>query len=131
VVGRLATRIAKDILNGEEVIVVNAEKAVLAGNPKFKEKFYLQRVRRGDIKHGPFFPKQPDAIFRRAVRGMLPWHKPRGRKAYKKLKVYAGVPEELKDKKFEKVEEADANKLKCKFISLGELSIRIGGKKRW
>jgi ribosomal protein uL13 len=131
VVGRLATAIAKDLLNGEKVVVVNTEKAVLSGSPRFKKQFYLQRIQRGDVKHGPFFPKQPDAIFRRAVRGMLPWYKSKGREAFKGLKVYLGVPEEFKDEKFEKVAEADVSKLKCKCISLGELSLEIGGKKRW
>ncbi len=131
IVGRLATAIAKDLLKGENVVVVNAEKAVLSGSPKFKKEFYLQRIQRGSPKHGPFFPKQADGIFRRAVRGMLPWHKPKGREAFKRLKVYVGVPEEFKNKKFEKVASADAKRLKCKYITLGELSLEIGGKKRW
>jgi large subunit ribosomal protein L13 len=131
IVGRLATVIAKELLKGEKVVVVNAEKAVLSGDPKFKKEFYLQRIQRGGPKHGPFFPRQPDGIFRRAVRGMLPWHKPKGREAFKRLKVYIGVPEEFKNKKFEKVADADASKLKCKYITLGELSLEIGGKKRW
>jgi large subunit ribosomal protein L13 len=131
IVGRLATVIAKELLKGEKVVVVNAEKAVLSGDPKFKKEFYLQRIQRGDPKHGPFFPRQPDGIFRRAVRGMLPWHKPKGREAFKRLKVYIGVPEEFKNKKFEKVADADASKLKCKYITLGELSLEIDGKKRW
>lgn len=130
ILGRLATVIAKELLSGERVVVVNSEKAVLSGNDKFKKQFYLQRIQRGDVKHGPFFPKQPDRIFRRAVRGMLPWHKPKGREAFRRLKVYLGVPEELKGKKFEKVEGADVGKLRCKYISLGELSVDIGGKKR-
>jgi large subunit ribosomal protein L13 len=83
------------------------------------------------VKHGPFFPKTPDGIFRRAVRGMLPWHKEKGRKAYKNLRVFIGLPEEFKGKEIKKVEEADASKLKTKFISLGELSLSIGAKKRW
>jgi large subunit ribosomal protein L13 len=131
IVGRLATTIAKDLLKGEDVVVVNAEKAVLSGSPRFKKEFYLQRIQRGSAKHGPFFPKPPDAIFRRAVRGMLPWDKPKGRKAFKRLKVYLGLPEEFKNKKLERVANADASKLKCKYITLGELSLGIGGKKRW
>lgn len=131
ILGRLATQIAKDLLRGEIVAVVNTEKAVLSGDPKFKKQFYLERINRGSGKHGPFFPKQPEAIFRRAVRGMLPWHKPKGREAFKRLRVYLGLPEEFKNKKLEKVAGADASKLKCKYITLGELSLEIGGKKRW
>jgi large subunit ribosomal protein L13 len=131
ILGRLASRIAKDLLNGEKVYVVNAEKAVLSGNPKKKKEFYLERIRRGDPIKGPFFPRYPDAIFRRTVRGMIPWHKPKGREAYKRLKVFIGVPEELKNKTMKKFKDADASKLKTKYITLGELSVILGAKKRW
>jgi len=131
ILGRLSSVIAKNLLEGEEVIVVNCEKAVLSGNPKSKLEEYREKVQRGDPHKGPFFPRQPDGIFRRTVRGMLPWHKPKGKSAFKRLKVFIGVPEELKDKKFEKSKEADASKLKVKYITLGELSLRLGGKKRW
>jgi len=131
VLGRLCTTIAKKLLEGEKIVVVNVEKAVISGNPKEKIKTYLQKIHRGDPIHGPFFPKQPDKIFQRTVRGMLPRYKPSGRKAYKNLKVFIGVPEELKDKKFEKVKSADVRKLKCKYIKLGDLSLALGSKRRW
>lgn len=131
ILGRLASIIAKKLLEGEEVIVVNCEKAVISGDPQMKIKEYLAKRARGDPIHGPFFPKRPDNIFRRTVRGMLPWKKAKGREAFRRLKVFIGVPEELKDKKFEKVKEADASKLKTKFISLGEISIALGAKKIW
>lgn len=131
ILGRLASVIAKQLLNGEKVFVVNCEKAVLSGRPKSKIDFYLKRRKIGDPLHGPFFPRQPDEIFRRTVRGMLPWHKPKGREAYKNLKVFIGIPEELKNKNFEKVENANASKLKTKYITLEELSIALGAKKTW
>jgi len=131
ILGRLSTIIAKQLLKGEKVFVVNCEKSVISGNPKYTMEQYLQKIQRGDVKHGPFFPKQPDGIFRRTVRGMLPWHRPKGRKAFKNLKVFISIPEKLKDKKFEKDKRADASKLKCKYISLGELSIALGAKRRW
>jgi large subunit ribosomal protein L13 len=131
ILGRLSSVIAKQLLQGEKIFVVNVEKSVIAGNPKYTIKKYLQKIHRGDPKHGPFFPKQPDGIFRRTVRGMLPWDRTKGRKAYKNLKVFIGLPEEFKNKKLEKVKVADVNKLKCKYISLGELSIALGAKKRW
>ncbi|MEM5870000.1 MAG: 50S ribosomal protein L13 [Candidatus Aenigmatarchaeota archaeon] len=131
ILGRLCSRIAKDLLNGEKVFVVNCEKAVVSGNPQYIQKRYLEKIWRGDVKHGPFFPKTPDGIFRRTVRGMLPWHKAKGRKAYKNLKVFIGLPEEFKNKELKKVKEADASKLKTKFMSLEEISLAIGAKKRW
>ncbi|MEM5854832.1 MAG: 50S ribosomal protein L13 [Candidatus Aenigmatarchaeota archaeon] len=131
ILGRLCSRIAKDLLNGEKVFVVNCEKAVVSGNPKYIVKKYLEKIWRGDVKHGPFFPKTPDGIFRRTVRGMLPWKKAKGRKVYKNLKVFVGLPEEFRNKEFKKIEEADASKLKTKFLTLEQISLAIGAKKRW
>jgi len=131
IVGRLATYVAKDLLNGEQVVIVNAEKAVLSGNPKMKFREFKQKRDRGDPKKGPFYPKYPDLMLRRIIRGMLPWHKDKGRKAYRRLKVYIGEPEEFKNKEKIRIEEADASKLKCKYITLGDLSIMLGAEKRW
>lgn len=131
IVGRMATTIAKDLLNGEKVVVVNCEKSVLAGKAKFKEKFYGDRVKRGNPAHGPYFPRQPDGIFRRAVRGMLPWQKSNGRKAYRNLDVFIGVPSGVKKDSMQKINVADAGRLKIKYVKLGDLSEMIGAKKRW
>lgn len=131
ILGRLASVVAKQLLKGEQVFVVNAERTLLLGSPKFTINAYRVRVQRGDPLHGPFFPKIPSLIFRRTVRGMLPRHKPRGRKAFKNLKVFTGIPEELKDKKFIRVKNADGTGLKTKCITLGSLSVALGAKKRW
>jgi len=133
ILGRLCSIIAKELLKGEEVVVVNCEKAILAGNPKSRIEQYLQRIHTGDPLKGPFFPRYPDEIFRRAIRGMLPWKKEKGRKAFKRLKVFIGLPKEYEGKKFEeiKIKGIDKSKLKCKYITLEELSLAIGAKKRW
>jgi len=131
ILGRICTFIAKDLLKGEDVVVINTEKSVLSGNPRWKKEHYQVKIKRGDPKKGPFFPKYPDDIFRRTVRGMLPWHQAKGRKAFKKLKVFIGIPEEHKNKQAEKMQVADANKLKTTYITLGDLSTSIGAKKRW
>jgi large subunit ribosomal protein L13 len=131
ILGRLSSVIAKQLLKGEKIFVVNAEKAIISGDPKHTIERYMKKIQRGDPKHGPFFPKQPNRIFRRTVRGMLPWDRAKGRKAYKNLRVFIGLPEEFKNKKLKKVKDADASKLKCKYISLGDLSIALGAKKRW
>ena len=131
ILGRMSTVIAKELLKGEKVVVVNCEKSVISGNPKYKSAFYLNRVHRGDVKHGPFFPKTPDGIFRRSVRGMLPWHQVKGRNAFKNIRLFIGLPEQFKNKTLEKVELADAGKLKSRYITLENLSISIGAKKRW
>ncbi len=131
ILGRMCTFVARDLLKGEDIVVVNAEKAVLSGNPVWKTKHYQQKIDRGDPHKGPFFPKYPDDILRRTVRGMLPWHKTSGRNAFKKLKVFTGIPEEFKNKQGEKIKSADASKLKTTYMTLGQLSMNIGAKKRW
>jgi large subunit ribosomal protein L13 len=131
IAGRLASYVAKELLNGEQVVIVNAEKAVLSGNPKMKFREFKQKIDRGDPKKGPFYPRYPDLMLRRIVRGMLPWHKDKGRKAYRRLKVYIGEPEEFKNKEKIRIEEADTSKLKCKYITLGDLSVMLGAEKRW
>ena len=131
ILGRLSTSIAKDLLKGENVSVTNCEKAVISGNPQVTKKQYLERIQRGDPYHGPFYPKTPKGIVRRTIRGMLPYKKPKGREAFRRLRVYVGIPDELKDKESIRIEEADVNKLRCKHISVGDLSVWLGCKKRW
>ena len=131
ILGRFATRIAKELLKGENVGIVNCERAVISGDPKVTEKHYLERRQRGDPIHGPFYPRTPDGIVRRTIRGMLPSYKPRGRDAFRRLRVYVGIPDELKNEKSIKIKEFDVNKLKCKSICVGDLSIALGHKKRW
>ena len=129
--GRLSTVIAKGLLKGDNIVVVNAEKAVVAGNPEYTKERYSQKYKRGDTIKGPFFPRTPDRIFRRTARGMLPWDRTKGRDAYRRLKVFIGLPEEFKNKKLEKVDGADAIKLKSRKMTLGEISLFLGAKKRW
>ncbi len=130
ILGRLASYAAKKALEGYTVYIINAEKVAITGNKKDILRRYLKKIQRGDPYKGPFFPRQPHLIVKRTIRGMLPWKKKKGREAYRRVKVFVGFPEELKnyqiielDKKY-KVE-----KLKIpKFIYLGELSRLIGGK---
>jgi len=131
ILGRIATSIAKDLMKGENISVVNCEKAVISGSPKVTEKHYLERRWRGDPHHGPFFPRTPKGIVRRAIRGMLPFYKPKGKEAFRRLKVYISIPDKLKDKEYIRIEDADVNKLRCKHIVVGDISIALGNKKRW
>jgi large subunit ribosomal protein L13 len=133
IVGRLASVVAKELLKGEKVVIVNAEEGVISGSKATTFKKYLERRQRKSVvnpaRHGPFFPRRPEGIIRRAVRGMLPYKKPRGRKAYKNLRVYVGLPEEFKNERIETLELANVAKLKIpKFIKLKELSSLLGAK---
>ena len=124
ILGRLSSHVAKQLLSGKEIVIVNSAYIIITGNPKQIVGKYLQRRRRGSPQHGPFFPKKPDLIVRRTVRGMLPKTK-KGRAAFKKLRVHISVPDDLKEKKMEKIA---IKNVKIKSISLGELAKALGWK---
>lgn len=126
ILGRMASLVAKRLMKGERITVVNAEKAVISGNKKRKVNEVKKYLEVGHPKKGPFHHRRPDKILRRTVRGMLPYKKPKGKKAYKNLTVVIGVPEELKDRKTESLSEAHAKKLTCPYFTLGELAKEIG-----
>ena len=93
ILGRLASHTAKQLLNGESVSIVNAEKVIITGNLKTIKEKYLAQRRRGSAHHGPFPSKRPDIIVRRTIRSMLPFKTNRGRTAFRKLRVHIGTPE--------------------------------------
>ncbi len=126
ILGRMASIIAKRLLKGEEIIVVNAEKAVISGKKKSKVMEAKEFLEVGHPKKGPFHYRRPDRILRRTIRGMLPYKQPKGKKAYKRLKVFMGIPEELEGRKMESLPEAQAKKLACSFFTLGEFAKEIG-----
>jgi large subunit ribosomal protein L13 len=126
IVGRMASKVAKRLLNGEKVIIVNAEKAVLSGKKKGKVAEAKKFLEVGAPKKGPFHYRRPDRMLRKTVRGMLPFKQPKGKQAYKKLKVFIGVPEDLKGQQMITLKEAQAAKLKGPYFTLAELAKEIG-----
>ena len=126
VVGRMASYIAKRLLEGEEIIVVNAEKAVYTGKKKSKVKDAKKFLEVGHPRMGPFHYRQPDKIVRKSVRGMIPTRKAKGKLAYKRLKVYIGVPEELKELEFQTVPNAAPKKSTYQVFSVGDYAKEIG-----
>jgi large subunit ribosomal protein L13 len=123
ILGRLASIVAKKILMGEEVIVVNVEKVVVSGDPKKSADYFLEKRQRGSFDKGPYYPRHPDRIFRRVVRGMVPYKKTRGKTALKKLKVYVGCPADYKN--LERIGK-NVEELRSKYTTLGEISRRLG-----
>ena len=121
ILGRLASHVSKSLLNGESVYVVNAEKSVIVGKPHSILAEYKERRSRGDPYHGPFFPKTPERIVRRTVRGMLPYKTARGREAFKRLKVFISIPSDLREVEFVEVRDA-MNRGEQKFMTLGKLT---------
>lgn len=126
VLGRMASIIAKRLLQGETISVVNAEKAVISGRRLSRVREAKEFLEVGHPRKGPFHPRRPDRIVRKTVRGMLPRRKPKGREAYRRLRVSLGVPEGFKGKETQTIPDANAEKLRCPYITVGELARDIG-----
>lgn len=137
VLGRVCSYAAKKALLGEEVVIVNAEKAIISGKKDMvlrKEKRKLEIRNLGNPAKGPFHQKRPDKYVRRAVRGMLPWHKFRGREAYRKVMVYIGFPADEIKKKYgiepsqEEIQKPDTAKKKINGVTVEEVCKALGGR---
>ncbi len=103
IVGRLAATVARWALEGRRVIIVNAEKAIITGDFNmildwYKRKISEWRTHYNPEKVGPKIPRKPDRILRRIIRGMLPRKQWRGRKAFRRIRVFMGVPPEYINK---------------------------------
>ena len=127
--GRMAAFVAKKALLGEQVTIINCEKAVISGNRERIFADYKQNRDRGTHVKGPFVLRLPDRIVKRTIRGMLPYKKPRGLAAYKSIKCYIGLPDELKDKKAETLKACNVEKTNnLKYVSVNEISKYLGAK---
>ncbi len=129
ILGRLASNVAKRLLNGEEIKIINAERTIISGRKDTTFERYRRYVDRGSREFGPRFPRRPDQIVARTIRGMIPHTKATGREAYNRLKVYIGVPPELSKEQASTVEDASIMRLSTSnYTVLGELSRKLGSK---
>ncbi|NPE30945.1 50S ribosomal protein L13 [Methanococcoides sp. SA1] len=129
IMGRLASNVAKMLLSGEEVSIVNAEQAVISGSKvtTFEEYDIIRNM--GTREFGPYFPRRPDRILKRTVRGMLPYKRARGKDAMARLKVYVGIPYEYQDAEFVSVDGAEMTRLSSnKYVTIGDVSRKLGSK---
>ncbi len=126
VFGRVASQIAKRLINGEEVHIINAEKFVLIGNPdQIVERYMIKRrlQNKGDPEKSPKWSKVPHLLVKRMVRGMLPKRSVRGKEALKRLMVFTGNPKNTtQNLKLEKVQYDGVSK----HITVYDLCRRIG-----
>jgi large subunit ribosomal protein L13 len=129
ILGRMASIVAKRLLQGERIDIVNAENAVVSGKRlqviKDRKEFLVVGGRQDK---GPFHYRRPNAIVRRTIRGMLPRRKPRGRDAFGRLKVHIGVPRELRGSETESIPDAHLERLRGRYITVGEIAKNIGWK---
>jgi large subunit ribosomal protein L13 len=127
--GRMASIVAKRALNGEDIAIVNAEMAIISGSRARVLGNYKKKRSRGSVEGGPFFPRRPDHIVKRTIRGMLPYKRPAGDAALKRVRVYVGVPGEFDGKDMESLEEAHIDRLNNpQYVTLGTVSSLLGSK---
>jgi large subunit ribosomal protein L13 len=144
VLGRLASIVAKQLLQakraGEDtrVIIVNAEQAIVTGKRTSVMSDYRSKYELNHARKGPFFPRMPDQILKRTVRGMLPYQKnSSGRSALKALRVEIGTPTGLSGEDLpDGCEWGDSSKIERplpeRFVRLGEISKELGvDSSRW
>jgi len=129
IAGRLSSKVAKLVLSGKRVVVVNAEKALVSGSRtsvvnQWKERLELSS--HVNPIYGPIHPRRPDNILRRMVRGMVPRKKPKGALAMKRLRVYIGVPSAVSSAKLTKFDDAAATRPTPVYVTMADLSKSLG-----
>lgn len=129
IAGRLCSNVAKLLLQGNRVSIVNCENIMISGTRKNilgEYKKFLEIASILHPKHGPYHPRKPDTMISRMVRGMLPRKKSSGQDALKRLRAYIGVPSELKS--FEKIQfdNAKIRKSNAYYTSMAELGRNVG-----
>lgn len=129
IMGRVASAVAQEALDGQRVAVINAEAAVITGRKNDILDRYRQRDSLGSDQ-GPAYPKRPDGIFKRAIRGMLPHTRQRGRDALTNVRVYVGNP--YADDEAVILEDTSLDRLSnIRFIHLDEISQQLGANVTW
>lgn len=132
--GRLATTVAKQLLEGHKVVVVRCEALNISGElfrNKLKFHDYLRKGTRFNKLRGPFHFRAPSRVFYKAIRGMMPHKTARGKAALERLKVFEGIPPPYDKKKRVVVPQAlRVLRLKPgrKYCTLGQLSSQVGWK---
>ena len=78
-------------------------------------------------KHGPFHPRKTDTMISRMIRGMLPRDKPSGKAALSRLRVYIGVPKDVKPLGKIQLEKTKIRKSSALYTAWENLVNMLGG----
>lgn len=129
ILGRLSSFAAKQALLGNKIDVINCEEIVISGRKASILNEYIKRLHRGAPAKGPFFYRRPDSLVKRAIRGMIPFKRARGRDAFKNVKCHIGIPENLKNEKILKIEKCGVEKLhSADYLKVKEVCNAVGWK---
>ncbi|CAJ1385341.1 unnamed protein product [Effrenium voratum] len=100
--GRLASVLAKELLNGQHVVCVRAEDINISGSlyrNKLKYANFRRKHMNSNPKQGPLHYRSPSKILWRTIRGMVPHKTARGSAALDRLKTFEGIPHPYDRKK--------------------------------
>ncbi|MBN1800923.1 MAG: 50S ribosomal protein L13 [Candidatus Lokiarchaeota archaeon] len=136
ILGRFCSQVAKKVLLGENVVIINAKHAIISGNKRNIHEKFLARLEISTATNptrGPFWPRRPDTLMRSIIKKMLPRKKRRGKEAIRRVHIYiTDIPERFKNR-YQKlvpgeIPNADKKRLSYynKFITLENLCSRIG-----
>ncbi|MEM3791649.1 MAG: 50S ribosomal protein L13 [Candidatus Micrarchaeaceae archaeon] len=132
ILGRIATKVAKELLNGNSVYVVNAEEILISGHKRSIAEKYKKRIEfkdKANPEHSPYWSRKPELLVKRAIRGMLPRKKAKGREAFKRLRVYAKYPQDIKAKELKEIEGIKGgDSVPERLIKIKDLSSLLGYK---
>jgi len=130
IAGRLSSNVAKLLVNGNRVSVVNCEKIMMSGTRSNQIKEYREFLEINSVinpKHGPVHYRRPDTLMAKMIRQMLPHdRKPSGKEAHQRLRTYIGSPKELKSLEKIQFEKSKIKKTASNYTSIGELCSTIG-----
>ncbi|XP_031479722.1 60S ribosomal protein L13a-3-like [Nymphaea colorata] len=130
--GRLASILAKELLNGQRIVVVRCEEICLSGGlvrQKMKYLRFLRKRMNTKPSHGPIHFRAPAKILWRTIRGMIPHKTKRGAAALARLKAYEGIPPPYDKKKRMVIPDAlKVLRLQTghRYCLLGRLSSEVG-----
>jgi large subunit ribosomal protein L13 len=127
--GRLSSNVAKMLLQGNHVTIVNCEKIMISGSRRNIIKNYKDFLSISSIlhpEHGPYHPRRPDTIIAKMIRGMLPRKKPSGQVALKRLRTYIGVPSQFRSAKKIVLDKAKITRASANYTSMAELAREVG-----
>ena len=129
IAGRLSSNVAKLLLKGNRVSIVNCDKIMISGTRSNIIQEYREFLEINSInhwKHGPKHPRRPDTIMKKMIRGMLPKEKPSGKEAHRRLRTYIVSPKEVKSLKKIKFEKAMIRKSSANYTTMADLGRTIG-----
>ena len=129
IAGRLSSNVAKLLLKGNRVSIVNCDKIMISGarsNIISEYKEFLEINSINHWKHGPKHPRRPDTIMKKMIRGMLPREKTSGKEAHKRLRTYIGSPKEVKSFKKIRFEKAMIRNSSSNYTTMANLGRTIG-----